>query len=132
MKRKKQANLDWKYASDIKKRTLHLIKSLKMDWININKIYFLRSNNSKAKAHARIWGLSRVWQMVLKQKPVYIIEVLSEKFDNLTEVEKNKVLLHELTHIPKNFSGSLLPHVRKKGKRNFYDKVNNLFKQLNK
>ena len=54
------------------------------------------------------------------------IEVLSEKFDRLNKLEQDKILLHELAHIPKNFSGSLLPHIRKKGKRNFEDRVHEL------
>jgi predicted metallopeptidase len=129
---KKKENLIWLKAPDVKKRTIHLIKALKMDWINVKNIHFLRSNNSKSRAYARIWGLSRVWQMTLEKQPSYIIEVLSEKFDKLSENEKDKVILHELTHIPRNFSGSLLPHIRKRGKRNFNDKVNHLFFQLNK
>lgn len=127
---KKKGRLVWENAPDIKERTIKLVKALNMEWININNVHFLRSNNSSSRAYARIWGLSRVWQMTLDKKPSYIIEVLSEKFDKLTEKEKDKVILHELTHIPKNFSGSLLPHIRKRGKRNFNDKVNKYFIQL--
>lgn len=123
-------NVNWLDAPDIKKKTLYLIKSLKMDWISPDSLHFLRSNYSKARAYARIWGLSKVWQMTLKQNPTYIIEVIGEKFDKLSEKEQDKVLLHELAHIPKNFSGSLLPHIRSRGKRNFNDRVNELVSQF--
>jgi len=129
MKRNKYGII-WEKAPDIKKKSLHIINILKMSWIDKNNLYFIRSQHSSARARARIWGLPKVWQMSLREKPAYIIEVISEKFDNLTDEDKNKVLIHELSHIPKNFSGSLLPHIRKKGKRNFYDRVNSFFNQL--
>ena len=43
-------------------------------------------------------------------------------------MEQDKVLLHEIAHIPRNFSGSLLPHTRR-GKNKFYDKVRILVAQ---
>jgi len=129
MRRKKWVRVDWKSAPDIKKRVIYLIKSLGLDWITPSSIYHFRSSYSSSRAYARIWGLSKVWQLALNQKPAYIIEVLSEKFDKLSDREKDKVLLHEIAHIPKNFSGSLLPHVRRRGKRNFHDRVEELFAQ---
>jgi predicted metallopeptidase len=125
--RTKKGRVDWQNAPDIKTRVLHIIKSLGIDWIDISNIYCFRSYNSKSRAYARIWGLGKIWQMALNNKPAYIIEVLSERFDKLGKLEQDKVLLHELAHIPKNFSGSLLPHVRR-GKRNFHDRVDRLVK----
>lgn len=128
-RRKKWTKVDWKESSEIKQRVLKLVKLLDMDWVDTNSLYFVRSSNSSSRAYARIWGLSKVWQITLKQKPSYVIEVLSQRFDKLNKHEQDKVLLHELAHIPKNFSGSLLPHVRKRGKRNFHDRVNELYNQ---
>ena len=127
MRRKKWVNVEWKSAPDIKKRVLHLKKSLNLEWVKTSSLYCFRSLNSSSRAYARIWGLSKIWQLALKQKPAYIIEVLSEKFDNLSEREKDRILLHEIAHIPKNFSGRLLPHIRRRGKRNFHDRVEELF-----
>jgi predicted metallopeptidase len=125
----KHRNVEWNKAPDVKRRVLQLSKTLNLDWVRTSKIYCFRSKNSKSFAHARIWGLSKIWQKALKTKPAYVVEVLSEKFDKLSQVEQDKVLLHELAHIPKNFSGSLLPHIRKRGKRNFDDRVRQLVSQ---
>src|SRR3990170_6340106 len=120
---KRSSRVDWQKAPDIKIRIIQIVNSLKIDWVDTSRIYCFRSNNSQSRAYARIWGLGKIWQMTLSFKPAYIIEVLSERFDKLGRLEQDKVLLHELAHIPRNFSGSLLPHVRKRGKRNFDDRV---------
>ena len=93
--------------------------------IKTSRIFAYRSTSSKTRAYARIWGLNSLWQRTLKVGPAYIVEVLSEHYDGLSETEKDKVLLHEITHIPKNFSGALVPHIRR-GKRNFHNKVDSL------
>jgi predicted metallopeptidase len=126
-KRNRKGNLIWKEAPDIKRRISKLSIKLNLGWIIRSRIFCYRSNNSSSRAYARIWGLAKVWQKALNQKPAYIIEVLSEKFDKLSPYDQDKVLLHEITHIPKNFSGSLLPHIRR-GKRNFEGKVLDLMR----
>lgn len=128
-KRGKSGPLFWQKAPDIKKRIVNLVDCLNLTWISTNKIHTYRSSNSSSHTYARIWGLSRIWQLALRIEANYVIEVLSERFDKLPDKEKDKVLLHELAHIPKNFSGSLLPHIRRRGKRNFHDRVDELFAQ---
>lgn len=127
---KKNKSVVWEVAQDIKELTHDIISDASIDWLHVGHIYFFRSYNSKARAYARIWGLSRVWQQALKIPPSYIIEVISEKFDKLDIKRKKEVIVHELTHIPRNFSGSLIPHIKKRGKRNFHDKVQDIFSRL--
>lgn len=124
----KNRKLVWQLAPDVKKRVIELIEFCEITWVKASKIYCFRSSNAKSRAYARIWGLSRVWQLALKTAPAYVIEVISEKFDRLSDLEKDKILLHELTHIPRNFSGALLPHIRH-GKRSFRGKVHVLIAQ---
>lgn len=124
----KTKKVEWRTAPEIKKRISFLIKKLGLEWVIPGQIYCFRSKNSKTRAVARIWGLSRIWQIALKNKPCYIIEIISEKFDRLSKTSQDEILLHEIAHIPQKFSGSLVPHYRK-GKRKFNDLVDKLVAQ---
>lgn len=124
--RKSSKSVDWEDAPDIAKRSLKLITDLKMDWIIYDRLFFYRSNYSKARAYARTWGLPALWQRSLNVEPGYIIEVLAEHFDKLSQRDQDKVILHELTHVPHNFSGALVPHTHRK-KGSFRDKLRQLY-----
>lgn len=113
--------LEWKKADDIKQEVVSLVTKLNLKWINLDRVYCVRSNHSQARAYARIWGMSRIWQETLGIPPAYCIEVLSEKFDHLPQHKKAEIILHELAHIPKNFSGALTPHNHSKG--GFHEKL---------
>ena len=112
----------WKLAPDLQKKVSSLVTALDLTYIDSQRIIVFRSFGSKARARARIWSFPRIWQQALKVEAHYCIEAISEKFDHLRELDQEKVLIHELAHIPKNFSGSLLPHgrMRKIGKRSFF------------
>ena len=127
MKRKSNSGkkIEWNQAYDIAERIKILQRKLDIDWIDLKGITCFRSVKAKTRAYARIWGLGRIWQKALQISPAYIIEVISEKFDRLSKLEQDKVLLHEIIHIPKNFSGALVPHIRH-GNRKFEDKVERL------
>lgn len=124
-KNENSKSIFWQKAPDIKKRINIIYKSLDLKCPKGSAIHCVRSKNANTRAYARIWGLSRIWQETLDLKPSYIIEVISERFDNLQEKQQDKILLHELAHIPNNFSGSLIPHIRR-GKRKFSGKVEGL------
>lgn len=130
MKRSKRARkslkFDWERAPDIKLRVHKLVKLLKIESVNLERVFFFRSVGSKSRAYARTWGLPRIWQNALDEKPGYIIEVISHYFDNLNEKDQDKVLLHELSHIPKNFSGALVPHTKRR-KGSFHDKLEKIY-----
>lgn len=112
IRRKKTKNPDmvWEKAIDIQKGITDIVKKLNLNHIEPSQIICFRSFNSSSRARARIWSLPRVWQLALRVEPHYVIEVLSEKFDHLSSADKKRVMIHELMHIPKTFSGSLVPH----------------------
>jgi len=118
----------WQEAPDIKERTLRLVEELHLDYLLGERLFFYRSVGSKAHAYARTWGLPRLWQRVLQVEPAYIIEVISKYFDKLPRREQDKILIHEVTHIPKNFSGALVPHTRRR-RGSFHDRLDDLIER---
>lgn len=97
-------------APEIKHQIDYLVKELHFDHVKTEYVHCIRSLDAKTRAYARIWGMSRLFFEVAGIEPHYIIEVVSKKYDKLPEREKIKTLIHELMHIPKTFSGALLPH----------------------
>lgn len=123
--------MDWFFASDIQESIKKIVASLMMGHVDPKRVICFRSQGSKAHARARIWSLPRVWQKALNLPAHYVLEVISEKFDHLSDDDQKRILIHELLHIPKNFSGSLLPH-RGRGRRIDTRKVEQLFQEYKK
>ena len=120
-------NLEWEDAKELKKDVEDLLKVVNLPHVNTSRLFFYRTQGSKSRSYARIWAMPKIFQRALGIKPAYVIEVLSKYFDKLNKDEQKKVLIHELLHIPKNFSGSLLSH-RGRG-RHLGNEVNRLFKE---
>jgi len=121
--------MEWKVASDIEEELIKIVNSLNLSHLKTKRIFCFRSFGSTSRAQARIWSLPRIWQQALQAQPAYCIEILSEKFDQLSKNEQKRVLIHELLHIPKNFSGSLLPHRNSRGV-SFGKRAEKLFQDL--
>jgi predicted metallopeptidase len=102
--------MEWYPAPEIKRQIKKITQKLSMDYIDPQRIICFKSVGSTSRARARIWSLPRVWQLALNIPAHYIIEVISSRFNRLSDQDKVRVLIHELLHIPKNFSGSLLSH----------------------
>ena len=106
----KKSKLEWEMANDIRQSIKEIVSKLDFPHINASRIFCFRTQGSKSRSYARIWSFPKIFQIALTLKPAYVIEVLSKHFDKLDDDGKKKVLIHELLHIPKNFSGALLPH----------------------
>lgn len=103
--------IEYAKAPDIEQTAVNIISALHLDHVDPKRVQFYRSRGSKSRGvQARIHGLGRIWFDALQIEPRYIIEVISEKFDELDEEEKDKVIIHELMHIPAGFSGGFVPH----------------------
>lgn len=124
----KSKKLQWQEDGGVKKTLVKIINNLDLKHVNHARIFCYKTQGSKARAYARIWSFPKIFQKVLGVAPAYVIEVLSERFDKLSSEQKTKVLIHELLHIPKNFSGSLLPH--KYGHTRIDREVDRLYRNL--
>ena len=103
--------LEYLEAPDVKKLVDEIVDGLDLFHIVLQFVYCYRSKGSKSKRTvARIHGLGKIWQEALVRPPAYVIEVISERYDRLSDEEKEKTLIHELLHIPKGFSGGFRPH----------------------
>lgn len=120
--------LEWMEDPDIQIQINHLIHTLELIHLRADRILCYRTTGSSARAYARIWSFPKIFQHALHLEPAYVIEVISEKYDRLPDDKKLQVLIHELLHIPKNFSGSLLPH--KFGKTTIDREVARLYKEF--
>jgi len=98
-------------ATDVKSLLEEIANKLGFSHVLVDRVLCLRSRGSKAThTIARIHGLSRVWQRALGVKAHYVVEVISERYDGLNQEEKEKVIIHELLHVPKSFQGGFRHH----------------------
>lgn len=123
----KSQKLEWEKALEVKKEIEKILKVLDFPHIDSSRIFCYRTVGSKSRAYARIWSMPKIFQAALSIKPAYVIEVLSKYFDKLDDDSKKRVLIHELLHIPRNFSGALVPHRTRH--RHLQAQVNRLFKE---
>jgi predicted metallopeptidase len=122
--------MEWEEAQDVKNDIEDLLRYINLPYIKSERIFVYRTYGSKSSAYARIWCFPKIFQKALNIHSAYVIEVISEKYDKLDTDTKKKVLIHELLHIPKNFSGSLLPHRTRS--RNLNTMVKRLFQEYKK
>ena len=127
MSKLKVQRLEWEKAKDVRQSIEEIVSKLDLPHINASRIFCFRTQGSKSRSYARIWSFPKIFQVALNVKPAYVIEVLSRHFDKLDDDSKKKVLIHELLHIPKNFSGALLPH--RSRSRHLGRLANKLFKE---
>ena len=98
-------------APDVKELADEIVNCLDFFHVVPQFVFCFRSTGSKAgRTIARIHGLGKIWQEALNLPPSYVIEVISERFDRLSEADREKTIIHELLHIPHGFAGGFRPH----------------------
>ncbi len=103
--------IKYETAEDIMARLVDIATAINMAHVRFSGVYAFRSRGSGSRGTiARCHALSKIWQKALGIKAVYIIEVISERFDRMSREEQDKTLIHELMHIPKSFGGGFIHH----------------------
>lgn len=116
-------------APDVKKLADEIIESLDFFHVVPQAVYCYRSKGSKStRVIARIHGFGRIWQQALGLPPAYVIEVISERYDKLSQEDRERTVLHELMHIPRCFKGGFRPHKGYVSRQ----QVENLYKEYKK
>ena len=117
---------------EIEIKVQDIVEKLGMDHIDLSRVKCIRSQGSNAKGTiARCYGLCKIWQRALDMKSHYIIEVISENYDKLPDEEKEKVIIHELLHIPFNMGGGFKHHKNYVTKRRV-DKLHKEYREKKK
>jgi predicted metallopeptidase len=103
--------IQYEIAKDIAQEVADIVSKLKMFHVDQSRLICVRSKGSNSKKIiARCHGLPKIMQLALNQRPCYIIEVISERFDRLSKEDQIKVLIHEVMHIPHSFGGGFRHH----------------------
>ena len=119
--------MDWQDAPDVKKDIKEILKILDLSYIDEKRVFCYRTTGSKVRAYARTWAMPKIFQKALNIEPAYVIEVLAKHYDKQNSYSQKHILIHELLHIPKNFSGALAPH--KNRSRILHKEAERLFKE---
>jgi predicted metallopeptidase len=103
--------IEYSQAPDVKKLADEVVESLGLYHVVPQFVYCVRSRGSVSRRTiARIHGFGKIWQETLHLPTSYVIEVISERYDKLSEEDKEKTIIHELLHIPAGFAGGFRPH----------------------
>ena len=102
--------IKYEKAEDIQIR-MNEIANILFPYVKLNDVSCLRSFGSSSRGTiARCHALGKAMQLGLGRKGFYVIEVISKRFDKMPLEEQDKVIIHELMHIPKCFGGGFIHH----------------------
>ncbi|MEI6849904.1 MAG: putative metallopeptidase [archaeon] len=97
-------------AEDLQMRMEEIVKLLEMEHVDIKRVKCFRSSGSSTKRTiARCHTIGKLMQKAIGVQPHYAIEFL-EIFEKMPKSEQDKVIIHELLHIPKTFGGGFRQH----------------------
>ena len=100
----------YEHAPDLQARMENIVEILSLNHVKLDRIKCFRSFGSRTKRTiARCHTIGKLMQKSMNVKAHYSIEFL-EKFDKLSKDEQDKVIIHELLHIPKTFGGGFRNH----------------------
>jgi predicted metallopeptidase len=100
----------YEYAPDLQRKMVEISRIL-LPHVNVDRVKCFRSYGTSSKRTiARCHALGKLMQKALNIRAVYVLEFLAERFEKLSKTEQEKVILHELMHIPFSFGGGFKHH----------------------
>ncbi|MFH1358780.1 MAG: putative metallopeptidase [archaeon] len=92
--------------------TMNEIALLLFPHVRIDSVMCIRSHGSSSRGTiARCHALGKAMMLGMgRKKSFYVIEMISKRFDKMSDKDKVKTLIHELMHIPKTFGGGFVHH----------------------
>src|SRR3989304_1828651 len=94
------AGLRWEPAPDIRRRLVRIARAVGFRHVDPRRLVAVRTYGSRANALARIWGLSPIFQQALRLSALYVVEVMIPAFARPPPAAQDRVLVHELLHVP--------------------------------
>ncbi len=123
--------IKYELSEDLQK-LVNGIALLLFPYVKLDSVVVIKSFGSKTRGTiARCHALGKAMQLGMGRKcGFYVIEIISRRFDKLSEEDKIKTLIHELMHIPKSFGGGFKHHdwVCEKNVEREYQRYTNLKK----
>ena len=102
--------MKYEHEPDLQERMKKIVEVLEMDHVDVERVECLRGYGSSCKRTiARCHALGKLLQKAMKTKAFYAIEFL-ECFDKMSKKEQDRVIIHELMHIPRSFGGGFRHH----------------------
>ena len=102
--------MKYEYAPDLQAKMEEIVAALEMSHVDISRVKCFRSLGSSTKRTiARCHTIGKLMQKAMDVKAHYTIEFL-ERFDRMSKKDQEKVIIHELMHIPKTFGGGFRQH----------------------
>lgn len=102
--------MKYDYAPDLQARMEEIVRVLAMEHVDITRVKCFRSKGSSTKhTIARCHTVGKLMQKAMNMPAHYAIEFL-ERFEKMPQSEQDKVIIHELMHIPKTFGGGFRQH----------------------
>mgnify|MGYP001619681691 CR=1 FL=1 len=120
--------IKYELAPDLQ-RIINELAILLFPHVKLDSVICIRSYGSSSRGTiARCHALGKAMQIALNRKGFYVVEIISKRFDKLSNEDKLKTLIHELMHIPKSFGGGFRHHdfVCDKNVENEYQRYINL------
>lgn len=102
--------MKYENAPDLQERMEEIVALLGMGHIDIKRVKCFRSfGSSTRRTLARCHTIGKLMQKAIGIDAYYAIEFL-ERFEKMPKSEQDKVIIHELLHIPKTFGGGFRQH----------------------